>query len=48
MIYPQIVCILKLISSTQISGNSKTIIDNVFSNIAQPLIKNAATANNIY
>ena len=28
-----------------ISGNSKTIIDNTFHNIAEPLIKNAATGN---
>ena len=29
----------------QISGNSKTIIDNMFSNIAKPPIKNVATGN---
>ena len=28
-----------------ISGNSKTIIDNMFFNIAEPLIKNVATGN---
>ena len=39
MIYPQIV------SPTWISGNSKTIIDNMFSNIAEPLIKNVTTGN---
>ena len=26
-------------------GNSKTIIDNIFSSIAEPLIKNVATGN---
>ena len=29
----------------QISGNSKTIIDNMFFNIAEPLIKNVVTGN---
>ena len=30
------------------SGNSKTIIDHMFSNIAEPLIKNVATGNIIF
>ena len=30
---------------TRISGNSKTVIDNMFSNIAAPLIKNVASGN---
>ena len=30
---------------TRISGNSKTIIDNMLSNIIEPLIKNVATGN---
>ena len=29
----------------RISGNSKTIIDNMLSNIVEPLIKNVATGN---
>ena len=32
---------------TWISGNSKTVIDNMFSNIAAPLIKNVASWGNI-
>ena len=39
-LHPQILLL------TRISG--KTIIDNIFSNIAQPLIKNVATGNIIF
>ena len=38
-LYPQIVLL------TWISGNSKNIIDNMFSNIAEPPIKNVAKGN---
>ena len=38
-------CLHPQILLTQVSGNSKTIIDNMFSNIAEPLIKNVATDN---
>ena len=38
-------CLHPQILLTQISGNSKTIIDNMFSKIAEPLIKNVATDN---
>ena len=35
----------QIILPTRISGNSKAIIDNMFSNIAEPLIKNIASGN---
>ena len=35
----------QILIPTQISGNSKTIIDNIFSNIAEPLIKSFTTGN---
>ena len=36
---------LQILLRTRINGNSKNIIDNMFSNIAEPLIKNVATGN---
>ena len=36
----------QILLSTQINGNSKTIIDTMFSNIAEPLIKNVARGDN--
>ena len=35
----------QILLPTRISDNSKTIIDNMFSNIAEPRIKNVATGN---
>ena len=35
----------QILLPTRISGCSKTIIDNISSNIAEPLIKNVATGN---
>ena len=35
----------QILVQTLISGNSKTIIDNMFSSIAEPLIKNISTGN---
>ena len=35
----------QILLPTQISGSSKTITDNMFSHIAEPLIKNVATGN---
>ena len=35
----------QILLPTRISNNSKTITDNMFPNIAEPLIKNVATGN---
>ena len=35
----------QILLPTQINDNSKTIIDNMFSNLAEPLIENVASGN---
>ena len=35
----------RILVPTRIGGNAKTITDHMFSNIAEPLLKNVATCN---